>query len=182
MPQDFLNVRSIEPAQGQKVILKDSRAVGIGITDNPNASGALNFTYDSGIGSGVIDKPVNFEDGFSVAGVLTAQITESTPTDMLDNQVKNINSGQTNQIEEFVMRVRLKTPSLRSWFLVQVFYDGSTWHASRGATYGNEFFDIQVSYNLSESLNVGKHVITLTGSGQGAFIEINTRSQSTMIL
>lgn len=184
MTQNILhNITALESRGDQKAFLKgDWRAVGIGITDNPNASASLNFTYDSSIGSGVIDKPVNFEDGFSVAGVMTAQITETTPFDMLDNQTKHINSGQSNVIEEFVMRVRIKTPSLRSWFLVQVFYDGANYQASRGATYGAEFFDIGISYNSAESLATGKHVVTLTGTGSGALIYVNARSQSTLIL
>ena len=121
--------------------------------------------------SGVID----IHGKLKVKGVeLGGAFESSTATN--DNVTTEMDTGITNQAQTLVMFLHVQTASQDSYMEVQLIKQGSTYTASIGRQSGKEFTQLAVAYNATKSGSLGTHYIDVVGTGSGASMTFNVRT------
>lgn len=123
--------------------------------------------------SGVID--VN--GIFKVKGRQVEGCFESSTTSA-DNVTTEIDTGIPNTKVSAKVYLHVETPSQDSFIEIDVIKQGNNYIAVMGWQTGTEFTQLSVVYNQTKSNQLGTHYIDIVGTGNGAAMTYNVKTES----
>lgn len=122
--------------------------------------------------NGIID----INGKLKVKGVEFAAFESSTTT--TDNVTTELNTGVTNTATNAKLHLHVETASQDSFIEIDLIKQGSGYTAKMGRQTGTEFAQLSVAYNSTKSGQLGTHYIDIVGSGSGASMTFNVRTNS----